>query len=64
MLARLGVSGCAGGYEGKAQAGTSAGPKIWRRAHRYCYCCGLTVPLQVAIAVMLKRTTASSYEQK
>lgn len=44
----------------KRRLGPALAPKIWRRAQRYGYCCGLTVPSQVVIAVMLKRTTPSS----
>ena len=62
MLARLGISGCPGGYEGKPPAGTKAGPPILTPAQPYC--CGAIVLSQVAMFVMLKRTTASLYEQK
>ena len=56
------VSGCRAVTKVKRAAGTKAGPRIFRRPKRYC--CGALPLSQVAIADMLKRTTASSYEQK
>jgi hypothetical protein len=62
MPARLGMSGCPGDYESKPLLGPRLALKICRRPR--CYCCSLTVASQVVIAVMLKRTAASSNEQK
>ena len=50
------------GYESKTGCRDQADPRIFRRPKRYC--CGALPLSQVAIADMLKRTTASSYEQK
>ncbi len=62
MLARLGVTGCPGGYEGKPPCLIRRVQKIFRCTPRYGS--GLTVASQDVIVVMLKRTTASANEQK
>jgi hypothetical protein len=62
MVARLRASHCAISYEGKPDAGTRPVLKIFRCPKRYG--CGAVLLSQVVIAAMLKRTTASSYEQK
>jgi hypothetical protein len=55
------VSGCPGGYEGKSGCWDEAGPPN-RRPLRYGS--GVIVLSQVVIAVMLKRITPGSSEQK
>ena len=62
MPARLGVSSCPGGYEGKTVCWDEAGLPPFRRPLRYGS--GVIVLSQVVIAVMLKRITPGSSEQK
>jgi hypothetical protein len=56
------VSAGSDGYEGKPPSAAKPGPANLCRPQRYC--CGPIVSSQVAIVVMLARTTASAYEQK